>query len=268
MKYPTLGACWTLDPFTLELIESEPKMERWKESQLKQIACTNDIDTAYEVSLRFAKNIGYKYFAFSVSYKTGSGEVTTLRRNNYPSSWNSEYEQKKLRDIDPVVAHCNQTMLPVIWSEKLYSKVPAIWEALELQGFQHGWSQSVHDDERGLCSILSLARSHCPISAFEQYEHLGFTVFIGQHLHALAARSLPGYSPKPAATRLSLREIDVLKLAADGKTADESARILNLSARTIAFHVQNAMAKLGVNNKIAAVIAAVKAGYFNSDALR
>jgi LuxR family transcriptional regulator len=137
-----------------------------------------------------------------------------------------------------------------------------------MQGFQHGWSQSVHDDENGLCSILSLARSHCPINAFELYENLGFSIFMGQHLHALAARSLPKHAPKLANAHLSLREIDVLKLAADGKTAYESARILNLSARTINFHVQSAIEKLGVNNKISAVIAAVKAGYLGSDALR
>ncbi|MFK9080022.1 autoinducer binding domain-containing protein [Pseudomonas neuropathica] len=243
-------------------------MERWKELQLSQIAGAKEIDTAYQVALRFAKNIGYKFFEFSVTYKTRSEQINTLRLNNYPASWNTEYEQKKLGKIDPVVAHCNQTMLPVLWSEELFCKVPSMWEALGIQGFQHGWSQSLHDDESGLFSILSLARSHCPISAFELYENFGFSVFIGQHLHALAAQSLPTHSAKSAATNLSLREIDVLKLAADGKTAYESARILNLSARTVNFHVQSAIEKLGVNNKISAVIAAVKAGYFGSGALR
>ena len=243
-------------------------MERWKESQLKQLASAKEVDTAYQVSLRFAKNIGYKFFEFSATYKTSSEQINTLKLNNYPASWNTEYEQKKFSDIDPIVAHCNQTMLPVLWSEELFSKVPSMWEALGLQGIQHGWSQSVQDDDNGLCSILSLARSHCPISAFELYENLGFSVFMGRHLHALVAQSLPKHSPKMATSHLSLREIDVLKLAADGKTAYESARILNLSARTINFHVQSAIEKLGVNNKISAVIAAVKAGYLNSGALR
>jgi LuxR family transcriptional regulator len=67
---------------------------------------------------------------------------------------------------------------------------------------------------------------------------------------------------------LSAREIDVLKLAADGKTAYESARILSLSPRTINFHVQSAIVKLGVNNKIAAVITAAKEGYLSSNAMR
>lgn len=68
--------------------------------------------------------------------------------------------------------------------------------------------------------------------------------------------------------KLSPREIDVLKLAAIGKTADESARILNLSARTIHFHIQSIIHKFGVNNKVSAVIAAVKAGYLDSNAVR
>ena len=51
-----------------------------------------------------------------------------------------------------------------------------------------------------------------------------------------------------------------MKLSADGKTAYEIARILSLSERTINFHVQRAIEKLGVNNKIAAVIAAARSG--------
>lgn len=110
-------------------------MERWKELQLSQIAGAKEIDTAYQVALRFAKNIGYKFFEFSVTYKTRSEQINTLRLNNYPASWNTEYEQKKLGKIDPVVAHCNQTMLPVLWSEELFCKVPSMWEALGIQGF-------------------------------------------------------------------------------------------------------------------------------------
>ena len=63
----------------------------------------------------------------------------------------------------------------------------------------------------------------------------------GHHLHALIAQTLPKKAAKPPAPHLSPREIDVLKLAADGKTAYESARILNLSARTVNFHVQSAI---------------------------
>lgn len=243
-------------------------MERWKELQLIQLSSTTDMESAYRISLSFAKNIGFKFFAFSTSYPTKNEQFHTVRFNNYPGDWNAEYEKKKHAAIDPVVAHCNHSVLPILWTEELYNNAPSLWDAMETQGLQHGWSQAVHDEETGLYSILSLARSHCPVSAWELYENLGFSVFIGHHLHKLIAQTLPKAPAKPAAPHLSPREVDVLKLAADGKTAYESARILNLSARTINFHVQEAIRKLGVNNKVSAVIAAVKAGYLNSNAMR
>jgi DNA-binding CsgD family transcriptional regulator len=243
-------------------------MERWKESQLNQLSRATEIDIAYRISLGFAKNIGFKFFAFSTTYQIKTDHFNTVQLNNYPTDWNIEYEQKKFSAIDPVVAHCNHSRLPVLWTEELFSKTPWLWDALEKQGLQHGWSQSVHDEDSGVCSILSLARSHCPITAYELYENLGFSVFIGRHLHALIAQTLPRKSAKPAVPHLSPREIDVLKLAADGKTAYESARILNLSARTVNFHVQSAILKLGVNNKISAVIAASKDGILNGSAIR
>jgi LuxR family transcriptional regulator len=125
---------------------------------------------------------------------------------------------------------------------------------------QHGWSQAIHDEETGLNSILSLARSHCPISAYELYENLGFSVFISRHLHALALGMQPKKALRPQVPPLSRRELEVLKLSADGKTAYEISRILSLSERTVNFHVHRAIEKLGVNNKIAAVLAAARSG--------
>lgn len=243
-------------------------MEQWKESQLKQFSSTTEIDTAYRSAVGFANNIGFNYFAFSTTYSTRDNQSKTVRFNNYPTRWNREYERKRMRDIDPVVAHCNQSMLPILWSEEVYSNTPLLWEALEAHGLQHGWSQALHDEDKGLCSILSLARSHCPISAMELYENLGFSVFMARHLHALVEKSLPKHCAKSGSPRLSDREVDVLNLAAAGKTAEESARILNLSPRTIHFHIQSAIEKLGVSNKISAIIAAMKAGHLNDASTR
>ncbi|MDN3219873.1 autoinducer binding domain-containing protein [Pseudomonas nunensis] len=235
-------------------------MEMWMESQLTQLSHANEIDIAYQISLNFIKNLGYKFCAFSITSKTIGTQDHTFSRNNFPPGWNTQYKEKKFSAIDPIVAHCNQSMLPVMWTEEVFSKTPWMWQALQQEGLQHGWSQSIHDQESGLCSILSLARSHCPISAYELYENLGFTVFISRHLHNLAAKTLPKSAPKPVAPHLSPREVEVLKLSADGKTAYEISIILSLSERTVNFHVHRAIEKLGVCNKTAAVTKAVRHG--------
>lgn len=235
-------------------------MEMWKESQLTQLSYSNEIDIAYQISLNFIKNLGYKFCAFSITSKTIGTQDQTFSRNNFPPAWNTQYKENKFIAIDPIVAHCNQSMLPIMWTEEVFSKTPWMWQALQQEGLQHGWSQSIHDQESGLCSILSLARSHCPISAYELYENLGFTVFISRHLHSLAAKALPKSVSKPIAPHLSPREVEVLKLSADGKTAYEISIILSLSERTVNFHVHRAIEKLGVCNKTAAVTKAVRHG--------
>ncbi|MEB0225101.1 autoinducer binding domain-containing protein [Pseudomonas sp. 10S4] len=235
-------------------------MEMWKESQLTQLSYTKEIDVAYKISLNFIKNLGFKFCSFSITSKTLGTHDYTLSRNNFPHDWNTQYEQNKFSAIDPIVAHCNHSMLPILWTEDVYSKTPWLWQALQQQGLQYGWSQSIHDEDNGLYSMLSLARSHCPITAYELYENLGFTVFISRHLHALATQTLTKKAPKPSMPHLSPREVEVLKLSADGKTAYEISRILSLSERTVNFHVHSAIQKLGVCNKIAAVIAAARAG--------
>jgi pimeloyl-ACP methyl ester carboxylesterase/DNA-binding CsgD family transcriptional regulator len=51
--------------------------------------------------------------------------------------------------------------------------------------------------------------------------------------------------------RLSRRELDVLRIAADGRANDEIAADLGLSPRTVERHLSNAYAKLGVSGKAA-----------------
>lgn len=235
-------------------------MERWKETQLQQLLCATEINNAYRISLGFAKNIGFKFFAFSTSFINISPPLNKMQFNNYPAIFSKEYEEKKSISIDPVVAQCNQSMMPVLWHRELFSKTPWLWESLENQGLQHGWSQSIHDEVTGFCSILSLARSHCPITAMELYETLGFSGLIGRHLHLLNAQLQPKLAAGRGPPHLSQREIDVLTLAADGKTAGQTAIILNVTPRTVSFHMQSSILKFGVNNKTSAVMAAMKAG--------
>ena len=61
----------------------------------------------------------------------------------------------------------------------------------------------------------------------------------------------------PRGVDLSQRELDVLTWSARGKTSDEIAGILDLSKRTVDFHMDNARAKLGVATRIQAVVKAI-----------
>lgn len=71
----------------------------------------------------------------------------------------------------------------------------------------------------------------------------------------------PGGKPsQPAPAGLSRRELDVLRLLAQGKTNREIAETLALSEKTVANHVTMIFNKIGVENRAAAAAFAVKEG--------
>jgi DNA-binding CsgD family transcriptional regulator len=71
----------------------------------------------------------------------------------------------------------------------------------------------------------------------------------------LRARAAGG-RPRPGG--LSAREVDVLRLAAQGRTTREIAEQLFISAKTADRHIQNLYTKIGVSNRAAATRWAVE----------
>jgi len=60
--------------------------------------------------------------------------------------------------------------------------------------------------------------------------------------------------------KLTPQELECLKWCKEGKTNWEIGAILCVSEKTVEFHLGNTMRKLGVPNRITAVIAGIKEG--------
>ncbi|MEZ7788010.1 DNA-binding response regulator [Actinomyces naeslundii] len=67
-------------------------------------------------------------------------------------------------------------------------------------------------------------------------------------------------SPHPEFVPLSSREIEVLKLMADALPNKQIARNLNISEATVKTHVSTLIAKLGVQDRVGAVVKAIRGG--------
>ncbi|MBC3363057.1 autoinducer binding domain-containing protein [Pseudomonas sp. SWRI154] len=228
-------------------------MDVWKDAQLRKLSCEKDLQRAYRLVLDFFNFQGFEYCAF-ISHSTLPDQpASKINLNNYPYGWERHYERNGYASTDPIVAHCNQSSVPVLWSEQVFSEAPQLWRELNQQGLRHGWTQAVHDEYGAHYSLFSLARTHCRIDANEHYGNLGYAIFASQRLHALAGKKLAGAMAPPQVCHLSPREIEVLRWSAEGKTASEVGRILCLSERTVNFHVCSCMRKLNVTNKISAV---------------
>ena len=62
------------------------------------------------------------------------------------------------------------------------------------------------------------------------------------------------------AVQLSRREVEVLRWTGEGKTSGEIAEVLNITERTVNFHIGKTMTKLNAVNKTAAVLRAAMLG--------
>ena len=65
--------------------------------------------------------------------------------------------------------------------------------------------------------------------------------------------------------RVTARESEVLAWVAAGKSDWAIGRILNISGKTVNFHVENAKRKLGVGTRVQAVVAAMRSGLIGPD---
>jgi DNA-binding NarL/FixJ family response regulator len=93
----------------------------------------------------------------------------------------------------------------------------------------------------------------------------GGAQFLSPEISGIAARRREGEQAESddPFTRLSAREIQVLRLIALGRSNKEIAGLLGVSANTVAVHRTNLMARLDVHKAAELVLIAVKKGLVN-----
>ncbi|MFD0852114.1 response regulator transcription factor, partial [Actinomadura adrarensis] len=85
--------------------------------------------------------------------------------------------------------------------------------------------------------------------AVQEAERLGAAPLL-KALHTLGARArLDTPSREPASHGLTSRELEVLKLVAEGRNNKEIAATLFISPKTASVHVSNILAKLNVTSR-------------------
>lgn len=93
-----------------------------------------------------------------------------------------------------------------------------------------------------------------------RHVHAGGTVF--QKLPEPEAHATSGRLP---AEPLTMRELDVLRLVAEGVSNREAADVLGVSAKTVEAHLSSVYGKLRVRSRTEAVVTAVRDGIISVD---
>jgi DNA-binding NarL/FixJ family response regulator len=98
------------------------------------------------------------------------------------------------------------------------------------------------------------------VHAGESVLHPAVARKVANYFARRAAKQRPEESEISAFDRLTTREIEVLKLAAQGMTNREIAGELTISVRTVQGHLSSIFSKLGVGSRTEAVLYALREG--------
>ena len=103
--------------------------------------------------------------------------------------------------------------------------------------------------ERGAAGFLSKETDSDLLAVHVREIAAGKTVLDARSAASVAAQ----LREPPAADALSVRELEVLRLVAQGRSNPEIGKELFVAASTVKTHLERAYAKLGVNDRAAAV---------------
>lgn len=227
----------------------------WQDAQTHALLTASD-EAAFGAALaQAARVLGFDYSAFGMRMPLPLSNPKFLMVNNYPAEWQQRYAAENYLAIDPTVAHGLQSVMPVVWSDKLFSSTMEFWEDAQGHGLHVGWAQS-SVDVHGAVGMLTLARATDPLTTAELREQMPRMQWLAKMATEGMLRMAAGQRPPEPPIRLTAREIEVLRWTADGKTSQEVGQIMAISERTVNFHINNSLLKLGANNKTSGVIKA------------
>lgn len=174
-----------------------------------------------------------------------------------------EPEENDWLTRDPVVCDIRTAFTPFVWTTRPQdglTEAQRAWLSGERAcGIGAGIAVPVQDYAAGP-AYLSFFGADETAAARLLEERAPELAFIGARFHTLAKTLVPTAEGAEFISVLTNREIECLRLAALGRTVDESGRQLGISGRTVEFHLKNAGEKLGAPTKLRSVVVALVGG--------
>ncbi|MEO7494127.1 MAG: autoinducer binding domain-containing protein, partial [Massilia sp.] len=234
-------------------------MEPWKEEGMHALLQHPAEHEFFSYCAANAKAIGFDFCSFGIALPVPISNPTIIILNDYPEDWWTRYETENYVSVDPTIRHAVTSTDRLLWSSEAFASAPEMWEDVKAHGLHHGWGQPTRDDN-GAKGMLTIARGAGAICDAELTANAERMNYVAQMTMAGLTNLVVSKVIPESNSRLTPREKEVLRWAADGKTSYEIGRILTISNSAVNFHIKNSMIKLNANNKTHAVVKAALLG--------
>lgn len=234
------------------------------ENSLRGAKSTDELN---EILRAYFEKLGITSFAFTY-YSYHPNSMHKLKYD-YASPtyllWHKHYISEGYEDIDTTLDQVYQTSLPVFWDLKDQLKNATTPREKKMRedsiayGVERGFSIPVHGPQEDF-AILVITQMKGQTSLadprFIQYELFSIAYYFYSYLQKLLFKKLTANNT----TVLNERELQCLMLLAKQYSTRAIADALNITERTVNFHIQRLNKKLGTKNKYQSVIKALNSG--------
>lgn len=199
---------------------------------------------------------GYQNAVFA---KTRGRRLAGIPWNRFPPGYRKSYLDNEWDTIDPIVHHIGRATRPFLWSDVLarsdlnQPQRKFIQDCRDL-GVHSGFTIPMHGPRSDVDLISVSLRDQKKTETNRLALVHAFTVQYRTRLSELQGDPVVTLQP------LTLKETECLNWCKEGKTNWEIGEILSISEKTVEFHLSNTIKKLGVSNRITAVVKALQLG--------
>lgn len=233
-------------------------MKNWQADCHALLACSSKTDLLTKLKVLAAKlEFDDVSLAMEVRLPAAAPTLTMLSANL--SDWQQHYVRSGYAAIDPRVCHARTTRLPHAWDAETIRNAPQhFYDDWQANGPKAGWTLPIHDAASS--AAITFLREDTPMSQPELSAHVGSLMLVATYAHqALQPFAFAPFQPEHNET-LTVREIAVLRWAAEGKTVGDTGDLLGLSEDAIKFHRKAAIRKMRAANITEATVKAFALG--------
>lgn len=193
---------------------------------IQDLSGLKHIDEIRKLLLKVLNNYDINDFGYAVKFPTIVKKETPYLFTGYKQDWVEHYTNNAYYNIDPTISYSEKNIMPIEWSDKLFSNCNQFRSESIDAGLPNGITFPIHGihGEKGLFCIAGKNKI-----AHEAFMVISSLVFSLHHQILNVDLKNNTYFKIPP---LTVREKEYIKWLAIGKNLDETASIMNISYRT------------------------------------
>ena len=229
----------------------QPSLFEFVES-LRHVSTVDDL---VRCMTRTLNCMDIEYFCLNLFPRADQGFEEVMLASRLPPDWLALYVDKQFVHYDPSIRHCKRATVPFAWHDAPYDpeREPRSAEVVQ-RATDFGLSRGILVPVPSSAGCIGDVWLGGTLRGRELPAIHLISLYAFYHLQQLKARiPIKCHS-------LSPRKREILTWVAAGKSSWEIGEILNISQRTVEWHVQQIMLELDVTSRAQAVALALREG--------